>query len=326
MNKIKFINVVIPVYNSEKYLNKCFSSLLNQTYPWWRAVVVDDGSTDKSAEICMEYSKLYPQKIRFYKRPHLGPGATRNYGIENSCEEAEYCFFLDSDDYIENDTFSLLVSTIERSQADIAVCGYVRHHGNRQRNISYYKSGIITPQEVFVSLLEGDEIGSFSCNKLFAYHLFENLRYPEDCFYEDVALFYKVVLCCKKISVIQKPLYHYVWHKTSVVASTQIEQLMDLKAVVSERNSFILNSFPELIQLISLNELKINIHIWNRICKCFGKSATEKGKAELEVILNNDELFPFLNLKNRIMMHAIKFSPKLYARCMLWFKNFFFLK
>lgn len=326
MKDNNLVNVVIPVYNTEKYLDNCLTSLLNQTYPDWHAVIVDDGSTDDSAVICKKFVRKYPRKFDFYSIPNSGPGGARNYGIEHSAKDAGYWFFLDSDDFIDKDTLSKLVYAIKKDNSDMAVCGYVRHNGKRETNISYYKSGVIGRKEVIESLLTGDEIGSFSCNKLFSYRLFELSRYPEKCFYEDVALFYKIVLKCNSISVIRDTLYHYVWHKTSVVASIRLKQIADLKKTINDRDLILEKQFPELANKILFNKLIINIHIWNRFCKICGKSAIDKASEELEFILKHTELFYMLDKKNKIMARIIKISPKIYAELTFLLKNFFFLK
>lgn len=321
----KLINVIIPVYNSVDELDCSLNSLLNQTYQNWHAIIVDDGSTDGSIEKCKSFCEKYQNKFEFYSINHAGPGGARNYAMNLSDKNAGYWYFMDSDDYIDSSTFSKLVSAIERDNSDIAVCGYVRHIGSRFKEIYYSKGSLIEPKDVFVSLLEGDDIGSFSCNKLFRYDLLVNLKYPENCFYEDILFFYQVLSKCKKISVIKDALYHYVWHKTSVVASKDELTLKDFKKAISERNKFVENQFPELKDNLIINNLNVNIFILNRMCKAFGTDALKKYSEEFNFIKQNSKFFNKLNLKNNVIAHFIVFAPKFYAKTMYVFRDFFLL-
>lgn len=99
------ISVIIPVYNTENYVARCIESVQAQTYNNWQMILVDDGSKDKSLEICQRYAKI-DNRIQVIHQDNQGPGIARNTGI--AATEGEYIVFVDSDDYIENDYFALL--------------------------------------------------------------------------------------------------------------------------------------------------------------------------------------------------------------------------
>ena len=102
MKEVK-ISVVVPVYNTEKYLKECIDSIINQNYDNWEAFLVDDGSSDNSYAICKEYKKRFPNKIFIKRIKHKGVSVARNYALKKA--SGDYFVFLDSDDYIKGDLF-----------------------------------------------------------------------------------------------------------------------------------------------------------------------------------------------------------------------------
>lgn len=119
---MKMVSVIIPVYNRQDVLNECINSVLSQSYQNFEIILIDDGSSDKTIDICKEYASN-DKRIRFFAIEHAGVSAARNLGIENS--DGEYVFFLDSDDVIHPLLLETLVSGIESSGADIAATGIV---------------------------------------------------------------------------------------------------------------------------------------------------------------------------------------------------------
>ena len=119
MFRNSLISVIVPVYNVEKYLPQCLNSIINQTYKNIEVVLVDDGSTDDSGNICEEYKKN-DERIIVVHQKNSGLSAARNVGIEIST--GEYITFIDSDDYISPDYIENLYSALEQYSADIAIC------------------------------------------------------------------------------------------------------------------------------------------------------------------------------------------------------------
>ena len=115
------VSVIVPVYNVEPYLPRCLDSLLDQTYEHIEIIVVNDGSTDGSGEICRAYAQKHAQ-IAYHAKENEGISATRNFGLERAC--GEYVMFVDSDDHIDADMVSRMVDVMEREQADLVQCAY----------------------------------------------------------------------------------------------------------------------------------------------------------------------------------------------------------
>lgn len=118
------ISVIIPVYNSEKYIEKCLDSVLNQTYKNFEIIVINDGSKDNSKEILEKYAKKYPNIIRHIEQENKGVAKTRNYGIQIA--KGEYIAFIDNDDYIDNDYLENFVNVAKTGEYDAVIGGYRR--------------------------------------------------------------------------------------------------------------------------------------------------------------------------------------------------------
>jgi len=117
-------SVIIPVYNAEKSLPRCFDSILNQSYRDFEIIVINDGSSDQSQKVIQTYEDKYPDTFRAFIQPNQGVAATRNFGIQ--CARGEYIFFIDNDDYISINYMSDLIEEAERSQAEMVLVGYCR--------------------------------------------------------------------------------------------------------------------------------------------------------------------------------------------------------
>lgn len=126
----KEITIVIPVYNSEKYLSRCIDSILNQTCKNFEVLIINDGSTDNSLKIIEEYSKKYPRIIKYVTQKNIGVAKTRNKGI-NLCK-TKYIMFVDNDDYLDCDYVSTLYNSINSSGSDMVISGYKRTNEHDQ--------------------------------------------------------------------------------------------------------------------------------------------------------------------------------------------------
>ena len=118
---MKKVSVIVPVYNVEKYIDKCLNTLVNQTLKDIEIIIVNDGSPDNSQEIIDKYQKKYPKKIKSYIKENGGQGSARNFGLEKAT--GEYIGYVDSDDFIELDMYEKLYNKAKKHDLDISICG-----------------------------------------------------------------------------------------------------------------------------------------------------------------------------------------------------------
>ncbi len=209
------ISVIIPVYNVKDYLADCVDSILRQTVRELEIILVDDGSTDGSAELCDAYEKS-DERIFVLHQKNAGLGPARNAGLQIA--KASWIAFVDSDDYVQNDMYEQLLHAACEQKAAMAVCGYFEVHGTRlerfpRKNIPE----CLTAKEAIEQSLTEGSFGCFAWNKLYKAELWSNIRFPEpNCAYEDMAIMYRVFEKAARISYLNKPLYYYRQRKGSI--------------------------------------------------------------------------------------------------------------
>lgn len=241
------ITVIVPVYNVENYLEKCLDSLINQTYKNLEIIVINDGSTDNSGEICQEYAQK-DNRIVYIEKENGGQAEARNIGLDRMT--GSYVTFVDSDDWVEVDYVETLYKKITEYQADIAVGNY--YSFNQTEGMYYfhifgdsYYEKVYDNVSIFENLYESQEMKSFALisawGKLYKAGLFEQLRFDIGKLEEDGYLNQKIYLLAEKIVYIHKGIYSYRIRNNSL-SRTWTEQWMHaLVDAMSERITLLAN-------------------------------------------------------------------------------------
>ena len=235
------ITVVVPVYNVENYLRKCLDSIIAQTYKNIEIIVVNDGSTDASAEICKEFVEI-DHRIIYIEQENAGLSAARNTGLENM--SGDYVTFVDSDDWIELDYVETLYKKITQYQADIAVGNY--YSFNESEGMFYfhilgdsYYEKVYDNISIFENLYESQEMKNFALisalGKLYKARLFEQLRFDVGKLGEDGYLNQKIYLLAEKIVYIHKGIYSYRIRNNSLSRTWTEKWMHALVDAMSER-------------------------------------------------------------------------------------------
>lgn len=214
MNYQLKISVIIPVYNTEKYLSKCLDSILNQTLKEIEVIVVNDGSKDNSQEIIEQYKEKDSRIISIIKS-NGGLSDARNCGIEKA--NGQYLAFIDSDDYIDPVMLKTMLDLAEKHESEIVMCDLVKvdESGNEFRDLPQ------SPQLPEKIILKDDftifgEMSCFACNKIFKKSLFEKHQFKKEIHFEDIELIPKLVLDSTVISKINQPFYKYFERQDSI--------------------------------------------------------------------------------------------------------------
>lgn len=215
------VSVIVPVYNTEKYLRQCINSIIDQTYRKLEIILVDDGSTDRSGSICEEYAKQ-DSRIKVIHQKNGGLSAARNAALDVAA--GEYIGFVDSDDYILPGMYENMVHCIEKQEADICVCMYRYEDEDGRRRLSKSDAAINfygkkTAEEFAVCLYAGGYLNLVAIsvwNKLYRRHVFAEERFLGR-YAEDDEIFGRIYSKPYSVYVMEQMYYMYVRHENSLV-------------------------------------------------------------------------------------------------------------
>lgn len=246
------VSVIVPVYNSEKYLKKCLNSLVKQTLDEIEIIVINDGSTDKSQKIINEFSNRYPNKIKSCIQSNSGQAAARNYGLKKAV--GEYVLFIDSDDYIELNTCEKTYEIAKSRNLDI-LCYKIREEfeNNIKKHSNYYCFNDY-PKDIKYVLNETSVTNKLIHRKM----LVDNkLFFMENYIYEDLELIPRLALYTDKIDFIDDKLYHYVIHSGSTMRQKEYNPKMNSIFVVIEslRKKFKDTQYVEEMEYLCIEHL-----------------------------------------------------------------------
>ena len=224
------VSVIVPVYNTENYINICIQSLLDQTLDSLEIILLDDGSSDQSGLICDQYA-LKHKNICVYHLENGGPSRARNIGIKKA--NGKYIGFVDSDDYVEKNMFFLLYEEAERKKSDIVMCSYAIDNGKSVYEIKMdYKSEYNGHAEIVDGLCSAYSTryhnGLYSvCNKLFNYNFLKENRicFNEELIRSEDAWFvFESLKVADKVGFLNKSLYKYRQVASSTMHTIQADR------------------------------------------------------------------------------------------------------
>lgn len=244
MNQKPLISVVVPVYNVEKYLNKCLDSIIGQTYRNLEIILVDDGSTDDSGAICDVYREK-DARVRVVHQKNQGLSGARNTGI--NIANGELLGFVDSDDYIIENMYERLLEVLLKNDAQISICDCecIMEAGEEISHQEYPKlvTEVLNKEQAF-QRLDGFSYPYWkyvtAWNKLYRKHLFDELRYPVGKKNEDEFIAHILISKAERLAVISEPLYMYVQRADSIMGGSQKKKHMDAVYALKERCDFFL--------------------------------------------------------------------------------------
>ena len=241
-NKKNLISVIVPVYNVERYLSKCIDSLINQTYKNIEVLLIDDGSTDNSGNICDEYQKK-DNRISVYHKKNGGLSSARNFGISKA--KGEFLCFIDSDDYIDNNMIGLLYYGCVNNQVDISWCDKIIEYDKRvgYKKTIYTKPYLMTTEEAFANILLNDPS---VCDKMFNRKLFKDVKFPEGKLFEDIITVNHLIYQCDKIYHVGEACYHYLQRENSIVHKTFDLKKLDYIKNAGLLKAYVYDNFPNL--------------------------------------------------------------------------------
>lgn len=249
---MKKVSVIMPIYNMCDKLRRGVMSIVNQTYPAIEIILVDDGSSDNSYEVCTELAEKY-DFVQIFHTENQGSGKARNYGIAQAT--GEYLYFMDADDELDADAFRIVVERMEQTGADLAVFGYrilmpdgtVRRK-KTYRNMEKHGSEIRTAYELFMEMTSEYAIQGAPWNKMFkAENIRENhLCYPDMRRNQDEVFIMRYVATTQKVCMIDGVFYNYYTNNLSLVWKKYPENYVEIAGKLLEyRRSIVLGWNPQ---------------------------------------------------------------------------------
>ena len=228
------VSIIIPIYNSNKYLKECLDSIINQTYSNLEIILIDDGSKDNSFDICEEYAKK-DKRIILKKKNNEGVSATRNLGIE-ICT-GKYILFIDSDDYCNENMIEKILYNSQKN--DLIICGYNKIYKNKK--VHY----IVKNKEKNIEdmVINDESVGGYLWNKLFKTSIIKenNIRFDKDIhFCEDLLFVLSYIKNINSVSYIDEELYNYRMRRNSVTFN-----------FYNKKNVTILEAIEKIIEVIT---------------------------------------------------------------------------
>ena len=260
------ISVIVPSYNVAPYLQRCVDSLISQTYSNLEIILVDDGSTDDTGELCDKIAES-DSRIKVIHKKNGGLSDARNAGIDIAT--GEFYSFIDGDDFIEPDTYEVMMKEMENSRVSIVAGGFIVTdvQGNNRISMSPERQ-YLTKEEAFMDLLGGENyITQSSCNKLFRSSLFEKIRYKKGILNEDMEILPRLLDVSNDVVLLNKAVYHYIKKPGSI--TTADYSMERYRAIEVERDIYLLckNKYPKLQPYASFYELK---SLYEMLCNLVG--------------------------------------------------------
>ena len=235
--KEDLISIIVPIYNVEKYLERCIESILKQTYKNIEIILVDDGSPDKCSEICDRYSNI-DDRIKVIHKQNGGLSSARNAGLDVS--KGKYVCFIDSDDWISNEFVEYLYKIAKNNDSDIVVGQTIDVKSEEEVKIIPQNEEVYTYSNSYIieNLYKQDiKFVPSVQNKMYKIDIFKDLRFKEGMINEDEEILIKILLNSKKITISNKILYYYFLSEDSIMRKKfSLKRLDILKALETRMN------------------------------------------------------------------------------------------
>lgn len=287
MNEL--VSVIINVYNGQDFIKKCLDSVINQTYKNLEIIIINDGSTDNTLNILKSYKD---KRIKIITTSNQGLSLSRNTGLDNA--KGDYLFFVDADDYIENDAIEYLYNLCKKYNVKMSTCNSIDVYDYETKikndiELIEVKEG----KDLLIKILLSENRKGTIWNKLIKKELFDNLRF-ENRLINDVVVVYKLALKVDNVVFSNQIKYYYYRHKDSIVAKRNTAWVIDYYNATIERYEHIKKIYPNMIE----NDICI-LNLISGLSNTFNKEVDNYLKEQNARKLYN-KLFSFKVLKYKL--------------------------
>jgi glycosyltransferase involved in cell wall biosynthesis len=308
------ISIIVPIYNVENYLHKCINSILKQKFIDFELILINDGSTDRSGEICDQYTSQ-DNRVRVLHKRNGGLSDARNSGIEMA--KGKYIGFVDGDDWIEPNMYHVLYNLCIDEKAEISTCQIKMWDKENESKARKYTNSIdvLDSKTAIKSLYSGKLTGFSACNKLYKIELFNDLKFPKGRIYEDAAIMYLIFDIANKIVKIDKPFYNYIYRQASITKRSFSEKRFDVVKNYQETYAYMKKKYPEMCEgldsmfYVSLRNMVVDIISE----KSFLTNYKFIRKISLIIKKNNKKFFHnnLISVQHKILAQILAWCPSL---------------
>lgn len=308
------ISIIIPVYKTERFIDRCIKSVVNQTYENIEILLIDDDSPDNCPQICDEWAKK-DDRITVFHIENKGVSNARNIGIANA--QGEYIGFVDSDDYIEDDMFELLLDNMKKENADISMCSYCHNDVMPEKNSN--NISLLMHNELMQNIVSGEYAYGFLWNKLYKRDAIGDVYMPALSYSEDMVFNYYVMKNADRMVISDAVKYHYNVNDASATASKFDYSNLD---AVKARGIIFNDTDAEELKIYALKSCVISEFI--AISQMIRNNACLDRYDEIRdsIISSKKDIFTnrIFDIKCKLKTAVLMLSPKLYNKLIMKFK------
>nr|WP_263393889.1 glycosyltransferase [Streptococcus sp. Marseille-Q6470] len=307
------ISIIVPVYNVEAYLERCVESILKQTYTNFELLLINDGSTDTSGELCDKLA-LRDQRIRVIHKENGGLSAARNTGIDHA--SSDLIGFIDSDDYIDEDMYETLYRHLRESNADLSMCGhYDVFHQIPEEQVSEIQTWELSSEEAIKMVMEAKVLSVTAVNKLYKKELFNQLRFEVGKIAEDAFIMIRLLDQCQKVVATNEKKYYYVHRENSITTQKFSLKFLNVIEAYEQNAKIVSDKYPNLKYQADTRICWAYFYVLDRLLK---DEEYKDEKLEIELIqylkknkrfILNNSLF---NSKRKLSFMALLINKNLY--------------
>ena len=274
------ISIIVPVYNVEKWLDRCIQSLVDQTYQTLEIILIDDGSTDSSSIICDEWAQK-DHRITVIHQENAGLSVARNLGVDSA--HGKYISFVDSDDWIDSRFIEILHQIMIESPCDLAECGVFETFGDILEHSYEYTAEVNSKSEAMQAHLEDTRYTCVVWNKMYRRDIIRFMPFPNGRLHEDLFWTYQVINQCETLAHTRVPLYYHFHRKESITGSQYSPaRITDLSEGGFQRLQFLIKYYPDLADMARVKYCLQNF--W--FIQLMMRQHMEKGNVCISQILN----------------------------------------
>ena len=317
------ISVIIPVYNVEKYLEKCVDSVTEQTYSNLEIILIDDGSPDTCPQICDEYA-LKDARIRVVHKENGGLSSARNVGLDIA--KGDYIAFLDSDDWVDATTYEEMLILAFKAKADIVCCEGIHTDGEQmfEECLHCKPDGTVLNSADVVREILLDNIGSQVVKGLYKCECWEGIRFPIGRLYEDIPVTFKAFERAETVAYINKPFYKYRINPKSISGAPNPLKPYHIFLGFKAHYEHAVRYYPEIVAECCAKTCHYAVSTYFHYCT-EAKTALEKYKEEVCDFLDkykNEIDFNKIPKTRKLALKAYYFSKGMFKLlCKLFYKS-----